>query len=67
MVNLPDFAYWRVGYELTDWSEATLALPGAREHPLAPAVHGGAARGACAWGTTRERSGSPGPAGRLSG
>ena len=46
VVNLPDFAYWRVGYELTDWSEATLALPGAGEHPLAPAVHGGAARGA---------------------
>ena len=46
VVNLPDFAYWRVGYELTDWSEAALALPGAGEHPLAPAVHGGGARGA---------------------
>jgi hypothetical protein len=46
VVRLPDFAYWRVGYELADWSEAALQLPTAGTHPLAPAVYGGAARGA---------------------
>jgi predicted ATPase/DNA-binding SARP family transcriptional activator len=46
VVNLPDFACWRVGYELTDWSEAALRLPGAAASPLAAAVYGGAARGA---------------------
>ena len=46
VVNLPDFAFWRVGYELTDWSEAALQLPDGATHTLAPAVCGGAARGA---------------------
>ncbi len=46
VAGLPDFAYWRVGYELADWSEDALALPGALSHRLAGAVHGGAARGA---------------------
>lgn len=44
--GLPDFAYWRVGYELADWSEAALALPGAGTHLLGPGAHGSAARGA---------------------
>jgi predicted ATPase len=46
VAGLPDFAYWRVGYELADWAEDALALPGAAAHPLAGAVRGGAARGA---------------------
>ncbi|MGQ0577272.1 MAG: AfsR/SARP family transcriptional regulator [Pseudonocardia sp.] len=45
---LPDFAYWRVGFELAEWSEAALALPGARTHPLSAAGYGVAAIGA--WG-----------------
>ena len=46
VVNLPDFACWRVGYELTGWSEAAMRLPDAAASPLAAAVYGGAARGA---------------------
>ncbi len=46
VVGLADFAYWRVGLELAEWSEDALRLPGADAHPLAPAVYGCAARGA---------------------
>lgn len=46
VAGLADLAYWRVGYEMLEWSEAALRVPGAVDHPLAPAVYGGASRGA---------------------
>ncbi|MFC5140394.1 BTAD domain-containing putative transcriptional regulator [Actinomycetospora rhizophila] len=46
VAGVADFAYWCVGYELAGWAEDALGLPGAAEHPLAPAVSGAAARGA---------------------
>ena len=67
VVDLPDFAYWRVGCEVTDWSEAALQLPGAarirwrRRCTAAPPAAPGA------WATTRARSGSPAPPARPSG
>ncbi|GAA4912710.1 putative ATPase [Actinomycetospora succinea] len=46
VVGVPDVAYWCVGYELADWAQDAVRLPGAAGHPLAPAVLGAAARGA---------------------
>ena len=43
---LPDFTYWRIGYESATWAERSMALPDSGTHPLFAAVCAGAARGA---------------------
>lgn len=39
VASLHDFAIWRETYELGQWAERALAVPGAAEHRLAPIVY----------------------------
>ncbi|MGE3284926.1 MAG: BTAD domain-containing putative transcriptional regulator [Pseudonocardia sp.] len=43
---LPDFTYWRIGYESATWAERAMELAEADVHPLFAGVCAGAARGA---------------------
>jgi predicted ATPase/DNA-binding SARP family transcriptional activator len=46
VAHVPEFTFWRVGYESTTWAETAMSMAGASSHPLHPAVCAHAARGA---------------------
>ena len=45
MVALREYAWRRIRYELLAWADATVALPGAADHPLYPVALGVVAYG----------------------
>jgi predicted ATPase/DNA-binding SARP family transcriptional activator len=46
IAHLPDFTFWRMGYETTAWAESAMAAAHGTGHPLWPTVCAHAARGA---------------------
>ncbi|MDX2381096.1 MAG: BTAD domain-containing putative transcriptional regulator [Acidimicrobiia bacterium] len=54
VAHLHDYAIWREDFELGQWAEQTLRLPGATEHHLAPVVYATAGWGRNKAGRYRE-------------